>query len=371
MKKVLIFILLVVSGYLSKGQDPKLSHYWLDKIGANPALVGDGVTIDFNSIYRTQWTHLKSKFQTKSLTGDIYVPSVNGGFGVGINLQDNVEGDGNLRTLKIEPAISYWKVFGPFAEASVGGSFGIMQKRIENNFQFSDQIDPVLGFVYPTGLKLNEKSYTPFKSYARFGGLVRIFLGDYSKGRRYITQLSNYFMIGYSQSIYNQSYSFLNNEDYEIPSTQSLQASVNLNMTKYDESNWIIAQPYVIIHRIHNKYEKQSNFYSTTVGNRFMIKQLQCYAGYRFKNFNQTYKQDAIVFGLSIASRVGENRMGQPITMNFYYSSDFTINGINASETGSTHEVGLIFKLPTPFQVDPHLNNQGHRKFKAKCATYL
>jgi len=371
MNKILYLILFSVITINANAQDPKLSHYWLDKIGANPALVGDGVTLDFNSVYRTQWTHLKSKFQTKSITGDLYIPSVDGGFGVGLNLQDNVEGDGNLRTLKIEPAISYWKVFGPFAEASVGGSFGLMQKRIENNFQFSDQIDPVLGFIYPTGLKLNEQSNTPFKSYARLGGVFRIFIGDYSKGRKYITQLSNYLMFGYSQSIYNQTYSFLDNEDYEIPSTQSFQASINLNMTQYDEQNWFIAQPYVIVHRIHNKYQKQDIFYSTTVGNRFMIRQLQCYAGYRFKNFNKTYKQDAIVLGVSIAHRIGESRTGQPIIMNFYYSSDFTINGINQSETASSQEIGLIFKLPTPFRIDPRMNNQGHRRFKAKCATYL
>lgn len=371
MKRITFSFILLLSCCRLFAQDPKLSHYWLDKIGANPALVGDGVTLDFNTIYRTQWTHLKSKFQTKSLTGDLYIPSVNGGFGVGMNLQDNIEGDGNLRTLKIEPAVSYWKVFGPIAEVAVGGSIGVMQKRVENNFQFSDQIDPVLGFIYPTGLKLNQQYNTPFKSYARFGGLVRVFLGQYSKIKKYSTPLSSYIMIGYSQSIYNQSYSFLNNEDYELPSTQTFQASINLNLTDYNEQQWIISQPYVIIHRLHNKYEKQSNFYSTTVGNRFIIRQYQCYAGYRFKSFNESYKQDAVVVGLSLAKTMGDNRRGQPITMNFYYSIDFTINGINAVETASSHEIGLIFKLPTPFQVDPHLNNQGHRKFKAKCATYL
>jgi len=363
--KIVVFILFYP--FLVKCQDPKLSHFWMDKIGANPALVGEGVTIDINTIYRSQWTRLNSKFQTNSLTGDIYFPTLNGGFGAGFNLQKNIEGDGNLRTLKIEPAFSYWQIFGPYAEASIGISKGLMQKRIENNFQFSDQIDPVLGFVYESGFKMNDSIRTPFNSYSRFGGLFRLFFGkDRKQGQKHITPLTNYIMLGYSQTLNGRFNNFISDESFEVPISQCLHATVNLNLTEYNENNFKIIQPYIILHRIHYKYQNQVFFYSTTIGSRLLLNKVQFYAGYRFRSIDQSYKQDAFITGFAYTHKIGENRKG-PIFLNIHYSFDSTLNNIGGQETYVSHEIGLIFKLPTPFRIDVHKNNQGHRRFRGIC----
>lgn len=382
MKAIRLLISVIFLPLLTFSQEPRLSHYWMDKIGQNPALVGDGVSLDCHFMNRLQWTSLNSKFNTYNFTGDTYIAAPNfTGIGIGLNAQQNQEGDGNLRTQKVETAFSFWKIIGSQMEASVGMSFGFMQKSIENNFAYSDQIDPVLGFIYPTAMK-NINSETGRMSYFRFGSVVKVYIGDDYIRKNNTHDLANFVLVGYSRSLNQPRFSFVNNIKYTSPVIETLNASVNMrNGTGTGRSDdWSINQPYVLVQR--SSLNGDSYFNSATIGNRFITSDYQCFFGYRFarisdifESTSNIYKRDAIIagFGFSPSYFNKSNNFRyskEKPKMLFHFSIDFTINGITSQETGLTYEGGFILKLPTKWSFDKSIRFQGHRKLKNSCPAY-
>lgn len=382
MKVLKLFICILFIPVFVKCQEPRLSHYWMDKIGQNPALVGDGVLLDCHFMNRSQWTQLNSRYKTYNFTGDSYIASPNlTGIGFGINAQQNQEGDGNLRTQKFETAFSFWKIFDSSFEVSVGVSGGFMQKKVENNFAYSDQIDPVLGFIYPTAM-MDINSETGRVSYFRFGSLVKVYIGDDYRRKNNTHDLANFVLVGYSRSLNQPRFSFVNNIKYTSPVVETLHASVNLRKgTGTGRSDdWSINQPYVLVQR--SSLNGYSYFNSATIGNRFITSDYQFFFAYRFARisdiFESTtniYKRDAIIAGFGFSPSFFNKSNNYTYSKDkakiiFHFSIDMTINGITSQETGLTFEGGFILKLPTKWSFDNDIRFQGHRKLKNSCPSY-
>ena len=375
MKRYLFLIYLIFITIYCKSQDSKLTNFWIDKIGVNPALVGEDVTLDISLVHKTQWNSLANKYLTENFSLDSYRPVINGGFGWGVNIQNNIEGVGNFTTTKIEPAFSYWHIFGRYAELSGGFCPGIVLKKVQNNFQFSDQIDPVLGFVYESSIQWIDTNSLSKRSYfqPRIGTAFKVFLGNDRKSRT-APKESNYIKIGYSTDFPKSppSYSFFERSSFLIPNNNCLQILLNLRLKRYGKDAYMYFQPYYI-----NQYVKyngsKSIFKSTTLGGRLFYNSLTSFLSYRFRNFNGIKNRDAISGGITYSKNLGTLKASNADAyLDYFFSVDVPVNGINnknavLAETGISFEVGVLFKIPTRFAVDNHRNNQGHRSFKPTC----
>ena len=385
MKKIFLIAFLLFS-VTTFSQEPKLSHYWMDKIGQNPALVGDGVSLDFHFMNRFQWVGLNSKFNTYNFSADTYIAGGDHtGLGVGINLQQNQEGDGNLRTQKAEIAFSGWEIFKSHAEFSLGGCVGVIGKSITDNFAYSNQIDPVLGFIYPKPA-FPIDTETGMKIYGKVGFLSKIYLGDDYNKSSSTSYLSNYILFGYSRSIGKPNLTFFNNTGYTLPTVDCIHANLNIRIGEGNgkSANWVLIQPYFLTHR--SRYLDKSYFNSTTLGSRFISPIGQLFAGYRFDKINNVleglsnkYKRDALVIGFAFTPSYyanTKNRLSKGESkVSIHFSCDFNINGlisnnINATRPWPSFEGGIIVKLPTKWSLSRYSSRyQGHKRL-VDCSAY-
>ena len=219
-------------------------------------------------------------------------------------------------------------------------------------------------------------------SYFRFGSVVKVYIGDDYIRKNNTHDLANFVLVGYSRSLNQPRFSFVNNIKYTSPVIETLNASVNMrNGTGTGRSDdWSINQPYVLVQR--SSLNGDSYFNSATIGNRFITSDYQCFFGYRFarisdifESTSNIYKRDAIIagFGFSPSYFNKSNNFRyskEKPKMLFHFSIDFTINGITSQETGLTYEGGFILKLPTKWSFDKSIRFQGHRKIKNSCPAY-
>ena len=182
-----------------------------------------------------------------------------------------------------------------------------MQKSIDNNFAYSDQIDPVLGFIYPTQMK-SLNSETGKLPYGRIGSVIKIYLGEDNQRRNNTQDLSNYLIVGYSRSMNQPRFSFVNNIKYTSPIIETFHATLNLRKgTGTGRSDdWCLYQPYLLLHR--SSLQGKSYFNSTTLGYRFIASDYQYFLGYRvarlgdiFEGAGNIYKRDALIFGVGLS----------------------------------------------------------------------
>lgn len=131
-------------------QDASFSQFFLNPLYTNPAYTGVNPGLRANLNYRTLWPNIPSRFPTYSLSCDAQVPHI--ASGVGLNLFNDVEGEGTLHTQSVGVFYSYMAELSPkrwFFNA--GFNTALVSKRIDwSSLVFSDQIDPVLGVVKPT-----------------------------------------------------------------------------------------------------------------------------------------------------------------------------------------------------------------------------
>lgn len=350
----------------SKGQTPLHSQFWVDKIGTNPALCGDELGVSVNSVVRSQWTRITSQLNTMSFCSDVYLPGPGGtGLGIGLNAQNNTEGEGRLRTQKLELALAGWGTLGTFADFSVAISSGLIGKRIlyPEGLVFSDQLDPIIGVVYPTGYSF--PSYeTGFKQTISAGGVARIFIGP-DKGRRGPIAFSRYVALGASiGNISRTRLVFSDNSPSLTPVRYTFHAAVNLTNGNSKDFNQCVVQPYGL-------YCFEDVFRSTMLGTRFFWRQLQCFAAYRNGSITNLASRDAVVGGIVLAQVIGGNGKDAGSVLNLAYSYDFTLNGIGFVQTMGTHEIGVTYRWKGWHYNSNIMRQQGHRQGRKRCPGYF
>ena len=130
------------------GQDPDFSQFYFNKLYFNPAFSGLSGGIEANLTDRVQWPNIPSKFNTKKFSANMDLSNIYGLGGAGIIAVSDIEGAGNLKTVKFELPVSarikiskQWLLQG-------GASVAVIQKSINwDNFVFSDQFDNIYGIV--------------------------------------------------------------------------------------------------------------------------------------------------------------------------------------------------------------------------------
>ena len=361
----LLLVVLLLLMRATEAQTPAHSQFWLDKITTNPALCGDDMGINLNGLVRTQWTRITSQLNTSSFCGDIYFPAPGGtGLGFGFNAQSNTEGEGKMRTQKLEAALSGWGTLGTSADFSVGISTGMIGKRIMNpdGLNFSDQMDPVLGVVYPTGYQFPSLE-TGFRHVTNAGILARIFWGA-DRRRKGPIAFSRYILIGGSLSNLSRTrLTFSDNSVNMTPIRYTIHFAINRTNGEYKDIDQFFFQPYFIL-------TKEGEFSTTSIGSRFFWKQLQCFAAYRSGKVLDIANRDAIVGGMLLAIATGGKEKNGGSLLNISYSYDFTLNGIGYLQAGGTHEIGISYRWKGWRYDSAVMRMQGHRQGRKKCAGY-
>lgn len=135
-------LVLIVQGDLF-AQDPHYSQYYQDPLYLNPALAGtfDG-TYRFTGHYRNQWSAISRPFETFGVGVDAANVLGISKVGAGLNIFNDVAGDGNLSNLQINLALSY--AFQLTADSAhqlvVGGQGGWYRRQLNvNELTFDDQ----------------------------------------------------------------------------------------------------------------------------------------------------------------------------------------------------------------------------------------
>ncbi|MCX6268177.1 MAG: type IX secretion system membrane protein PorP/SprF [Bacteroidetes bacterium] len=137
---------------VSIAQDPEFSQFYANPLYLNPALAGVTVCPKMNANYRNQWPGIGKAFITYNFSYDQYVNFLHGG--VGLLIAADRAGSGNLNTTIINLMYAYKFNLSERFQASAALEVGYYQRRLNwDNLQFGDMIDPLLGFVLPTGEK--------------------------------------------------------------------------------------------------------------------------------------------------------------------------------------------------------------------------
>ncbi|RME64507.1 MAG: type IX secretion system membrane protein PorP/SprF [Caldilineae bacterium] len=168
----LIGTLLIVMGYgCVWGQDPAFSQFYANRIYLNPAFTGMDPGLTFVGSSRLQWVKVDNGFQTHAATVELQEPFIRSGFG--LSVFSNREGLAALRTIGLGFSYAY---IVPFRRSNLhfGLQASVWQKSLDwSKLVFSDQLDPVLGVVYPT---------------AAVPGLERVTASDFHAGALFRTE---------------------------------------------------------------------------------------------------------------------------------------------------------------------------------------
>jgi type IX secretion system PorP/SprF family membrane protein len=141
MRRLLIFILFLISFELYGQQDPQISHYFFMKSFYNPAVVGTQEEICANLIPHQQWKKFENAPFTTilSLDGPINLFGLDNG--IGVNFVDDRYGFVRDFRANISLASNFDIGFG---NLSIGVSPGIFSQKFNPEWKFPDQTESIL-----------------------------------------------------------------------------------------------------------------------------------------------------------------------------------------------------------------------------------
>lgn len=147
MKKLLFFILTVYLGLHSKfnAQDIHFSQFNLSPLVQNPAFAGALYRFEANMNYRSQWKSVSIPYKTFAASGMMRLTSnwkAKKFFGLGLQLFNDVSGDGKLTTTSANLALAYHLSVDKFNKIGLafGGGYG-MRKIDSQSFQWGSQFE--------------------------------------------------------------------------------------------------------------------------------------------------------------------------------------------------------------------------------------
>lgn len=142
-----LFLLLLVVHI--KAQDPTFSQFYANRAYLNPAFVGMQSGLSLNASHRSQWMRVPRPYITTSATMELkpcHWPS-----GIGFSLYQDIEGEGLYTSTGGNLTYSHVFVIREGQNVHFGMRYGFTQKSVNfNSLHFSDEIDPVYGFINPT-----------------------------------------------------------------------------------------------------------------------------------------------------------------------------------------------------------------------------
>ncbi len=313
----LLFLILLFIPLISVGQDPDLSQFYASQLYVNPSFAGLDKGFRLYSHYRNQWPRIYSKFETYSAAADF---QSYGGGGLGAIVMQDTEGEGYLKTNTAELIYSWSTVLGSEKKTvwQVGFKSGMISKSIDwSKLQFSDQIDPVNGFVNPTSARASDM---PAKYNIDFsiGTLIRFTNIFKTKSRH---------LLGFSSNHLTEPDISLLNQQKRLP----------LKNNYHYSTEWIISRSMKAGGTL--LYETQAEFKTLNASFLLMRKPLLLGLSFRERSILETDKSDALIIHIGFKDKLGSGNW----SYQFIYSFDKTISGLAISTAGA-HEISLIIE---------------------------
>ena len=325
-KRILILFILL-SSLKSNAQDPHFSQFYSNPMYLNPAITGTNFCPRWIMNYRNQWPALPGDFVTYSSSFDFGLNEIHGGLGL-IVLHDNA-GSGVMTTNNISLLYSYHAKLSNNTTLLAGFQFSHIQRQLDTNQYFGDQIDELYGFIYPT--------FDPFSSDEYFKASYT----DLSAG---ILLSNNKYFVGLAtHHLTEPNYSFLESFDQgKLPMKITLHGGTKILL--YDiglglfQNGFLSKFNFLTPHFI---FQKQAESEQIILGAHIASNDFMLGASYR-RGFNNS---DAVI--LLLGYDLEKYKIG--------YSYDLTVSQLGLS-SGGAHEISLQIQLGC-FYKNPSQNN--------------
>lgn len=312
MKKFFTLILIVLSAFATKGQDPEFTQFYANPLYLNPAFAGTNGGPRFALNYRNQWPTVSAAFVTYMASYDQHFDGIGGG--IGFQAWHDRAGDGELATTVISGIYSYHLNVSRSFTIKAGIKASGYQRSIDfDKLRFGDQIHPRWGFIYETNEPLPQG-----------GGVYSTgMFPDFSAG---IMGFTDKYYAGFAvDHITKPSQSFLGNPESILPRKYTGHIGMLLPLENVRDPKKFIS-PNLL-------YQRQKEFNQFNVGayyiNNFFVAGLW---------FRQTAPNSDALMAL-----VGVKK--DPFKIG--YSYDLTLSDARPAAKGS-HEISLIIELDPP-----------------------
>jgi len=321
MKRLLILLMIIVTGVALKAQDPQFSQYYAAPLYLNPAFTGTTQDHRFIANYRNQWPNAARGFVTYAFSYDYNLYNYNSGIGFLATVDQ--AGTAGMKSSQFNFLYSYkWNISSKWV-VSAGLNFGYAFRSIDlNKLIFGDQLqfdsDGNVPSDDPAIFNLGTSSYFDFNS-----GVLA-----YNKN----------FWFGFSASHLNTPNRSLLDQESIIPIKTSFHGGVRipLYVGPFKKENISVLSPSFV-------YKRQGQFDQLDLGLHFLYDPVMIGLWYRGipiqQNVNDNISQDAVVVVLGF----------QFEKMEVAYSYDFTVSELGPI-SGGTHEVALKYKLGIQMQ---------------------
>ncbi len=144
MKRILIFISVLLTINLYSQQIPQFSQNMFNKLANNPGFAGSTGNVSTSVIHRSQWLGFEGAPSTQNFSAHAEVPFLNGGVGLNV-VKDAV---GQFSNLGLQASYAYRMQLG-LGQIGMGMSFGVFQSGLDgSNLTPASQGDNAI----PTGM---------------------------------------------------------------------------------------------------------------------------------------------------------------------------------------------------------------------------
>lgn len=158
---LLILIILFFLKNNIQAQDPVFSQFYANRAYLNPAFIGIENGIGFTFTQREQWVKVPKRYTTSSAT--LEIKPCNWPMALGINIYHDSEGEGYYLNQGGSLTYSHVIALSRNINLHVGARGGFSSKSLRwLNLHFSDEIDPVYGFVNGTQAQLTSDRVNDF-----------------------------------------------------------------------------------------------------------------------------------------------------------------------------------------------------------------
>ena len=341
MQKLILYIYCFFLSISLLAQDPNFSLFYNNPTYYNPAMAAINKGFTFRTNIRNQWMPIPGKFNTSGLS---FEGEVINNLSVGINLVNDVAGEGLLRTSGGVLSYSYCPIQNKNHIIQFGMSGGVMNKYIDwSRLTFSDQYDEVLGKVYNSNfIPPDNTGY----SYVDLGtGLAYQFFYDKQTTKLFRKMMLN---VGASMNHLNRPKDayFLDNNYIPIK-------------TVVHSKNQVLLGNYV--YTLAGIFEYQNKFVTRTIGMNFQLRSSLNF-GFWSRSGTTINKQRFESYISSIGFILPVKKIYQ---LRFTYSVDFTLTKLRTASFGS-HEISLVYMLDDKY-ILKKLQEKRRKKDMFKC----
>ena len=308
MRKLLFTYLLLMTGLISKAQDPQFTQYFANSLYLNAAFTGTSIQSRIVLDTRVQWPSIPGAFQTYSASYDQFFSKIKSGFG--INVYYDRAGTGGLSTTNARLYYAYEIKINRKLFIRPGIEAGYVFRAINiSKLTFGDQLqtdNPISGEI------ISDQAV----QYMDLGAGALLYSPKYWFG----------FAVHHINTP-NQSFM---NENSPLPIKFSVHGGYRFTIG----GKHLIDRNYLFISAL---YRAQGKFDQLDLGLNYEHNQLTF--GIWYRGLPIAYSQTAGISRDAVSLLIGYSQSG----LSFAYSYDITISKLGLN-TGGSHELTVIYE---------------------------